>query len=344
MVRSRLHEVEAVKAIFHHWHKVARNPDSVDDFRAWLVTRKHLTQHQVDLIHAGHIDHFFLNEYRILERIGKGMTAGVYRAADPAGNVVALKVLPPSKARDPEYEARFIRESELARQLDHRSVVRTLDSGKHGHLYFLVMEHLEGQTLQSLLEERRRLPDREAARLAFLTALGLQHIHEKGMVHRDLMPDNLMLVPAPSPQENTLRSMVKIIDLGLGRLLFDPQNKEVPDWLTNEGALLGTPDYVAPEQARDARRVDIRADVYSLGCVLYHAVAGEPPFADTNLLRQILRHASQAPRPFRELELAVAPELEQIVMTMLAKDPAQRFQTPADAAEALKAFLARKSR
>lgn len=344
LIRSRLHPVEAVKAIYQHWHKVARRPDSLDDFRAWLVAKQHLTQHQADLIHAGHVDNFFLGKYRILERIGRGKTSGIYRAADPAGNRVALKVLAPSRARDPEYEGRFLREAQLARQLNHASVVRTIDSGKHNNLYFLVMEYLEGQSLQALLEERRRLPGREAARLAFLVALGLQHIHERAMVHRDLKPGNLMLSPAPAPQENTLRSMIKIIDLGLGRVLFDPESKGGDDGLTNEGSLLGTPDYVAPEQARDARRVDIRADIYSLGCTLYHALAGAPPFADTNLLRQILRHASQPPQPFREHDVAVASELERIVMTMLAKDPAQRYQTPADAAEALKSFLGRKGR
>src|SRR5919108_3144065 len=121
------------------------------------------------------------------------------------------------------------------------------------------------------------------------------------MVHRDMKPGNLMLTPGPAPQENTLRAMVKILDIGLGRVQFDPDSRAVTEALTNEGALLGTPDYLAPEQARDPRKVDIRADLYSLGCTLYHALTGQAPFKDENIVRQILRHATQPPRPPREV-------------------------------------------
>jgi eukaryotic-like serine/threonine-protein kinase len=156
-----------------------------------------------------------------------------------------------------------------------------------------------------------------------------------------MKPGNLMLCPAPASQENTLRSMVKILDIGLGRQLYDPANQK-KDELTNEGAILGTPDYLAPEQARDPRRVDIRADLYSLGCVLYHAVTGVPPFADDNPVRQIVRHAKEAPRPLKEVVPGTPAELNQIVQTLLAKDPAKRYQSPNQAADAMKRFLATK--
>src|SRR5262249_24027521 len=275
------------------------------------------------------------NRYKILERVGKGRVAGVYKAESPQGNLVALKVLPPSKARDPEQWARFQREIRLAMQLDHPAIVRTFHFGKVNSLYFLVMEYLDGVTLDKLLTLHGPLPAREAARIGFLACLGLQHIFERGMVHRDLKAGNLMLVPAPGPEENTLRSKVKILDIGLGRMLFDPESRDVSDVLTSEGALLGTPDYLAPEQARDPRRVDIRADVYSLGCTLYHALVGETPFKDDNRVRQILRHATQAPKSLLEHNPQIPEGLQRIVLTMLAKDPAQRYQTPAEAATAL---------
>src|SRR5262249_53780005 len=139
-----------------------------------------------------------------------------------------------------------------------------------------------------------------------------------------------------------LRSTVKILDIGLGRIFFDEHSPlptaEPP--LTTEGMLLGTPDYLAPEQARNARAVDIRGDVYSLGCVLYHALTGQPPFPDTNLITQMLRHATEMPRPVKEFNPAVPDGLQQILNGMLAKDPSQRYPTPEQAAQALKVFLA----
>src|SRR5262249_54649625 len=154
--------------------------------------------------------------------------------------------------------------------------------GEAKGLHYLVMEHLEGETLEDVLQRRKRLAPNEAVRLIHQALVGLEHIHEQGMVHRDLKPANLMLVPAPGRGEpdNTLRATVKILDIGLGRELFDenaPQAQQNTE-LTGEGVLLGTPDYLAPEQARDPRTIDIRADIYSLGCVLYHALAGQSPF------------------------------------------------------------------
>jgi serine/threonine protein kinase len=202
------------------------------------------------------------------------------------------------------------------------------------------MEYLEGETLEELLRQRGKLSPKEAVRIAFLAALGLQHICEQGMVHRDLKPGNLMLCPAPGPNENTFRSMVKILDIGLGRTLFDPKSQNPGENLTQVGSILGTPDYLAPEQATDARRADIRSDIYGLGCTLYHALTGQPPFPDNNPLRLVLRHANEPPRPLSDFDPEIPAELDQIVATMMAKNPAQRFQTPGQVANALKAFLA----
>jgi serine/threonine protein kinase len=153
-----------------------------------------------------------------------------------------------------------------------------------------------------------------------------------------------MLVPASAPgqADSTARATVKILDIGLGRALFDEAAPDkAPDpTLTSEGAVLGTPDYMSPEQARDARATDIRSDIYSLGCVLYHTLAGQPPFPDSNLISQMIRHATEAPRPLVEFNPAVPDGLQQIVGWMMAKDPGQRYPTPGRAAQALYVFLA----
>lgn len=339
LFQSRLHAPEAVNAIVQRWRLVARRPDEVREFAKWLVARGHLTAHQAKLVARGHVANFFFGPYKILERTGKGRMAGVYKAVDPAGKAVAIKVLPPSKAKDPELLGRFQREARLTSQLDHPNLVRTLHWGELRGLHYLVMDYVEGTTLDRLLRRRGRLSAREAARIALQSATGLQHLADKGMVHRDLKPGNLMLCPAPLPQENTLLSDVKILDIGLGRTLFDPKGRQVSAALTNEGTILGSPDYLAPEQARDASRADIRSDLYSLGCILYHMLSGEPPFQDDNLVRQILRHATQPPRPLAELVSDLPSALESITMTLLAKEPGRRFQQPAQLTDALERFL-----
>ena len=206
------------------------------------------------------------------------------------------------------------------------------------------MEYLEGETLDDVLWRRKKLPPAEAVRIVYQTLKGLQHIHDLGMVHRDLKPSNLMLTPArvSGQQDNTLNSSVKILDIGLGRMFFD-ENAPSPQeetQLTGDGVLLGTPDYLAPEQARNARGVDIRADIYSVGCVLYHFISGTPPFPDTNILNQIIRHAQEMPRRLKEFNAEVSDGLQQIVDYLMAKDPNQRYPTPDRAAQALQVFLA----
>jgi serine/threonine protein kinase len=189
-----------------------------------------------------------------------------------------------------------------------------------------------------MLRRGKMLPG-EAVRLIYQALQGLQHIHAQGLVHRDLKPSNLMLVS--SAPDTTLRATLKILDIGLARTLFEENTGEPGDpGLTTEGVLLGTPDYMAPEQARDARSTDIRADIYSLGCVLYHLLAGQPPFPDTNIISQMIRHATEAAKPLKAFNPVVPDGLQQIINWMMAKDAAQRYPTPERAAQALQVFLA----
>jgi serine/threonine protein kinase len=206
-------------------------------------------------------------------------------------------------------------------------------------LHYLVMEYLEGETLEDVLLRRKQFPPPEAVRLIYQALLGLQHIHEQGLVHRDLKPANLMLVPPPV-RDNTTACTVKILDIGLGRVFFEESGETQEPGLTSEGVLLGTPDYMAPEQARDPRSTDIRADVYSLGCVLYHLLTGQTPFPDTNIISQMIKHATEPARPLREFNKDVPDGLQQIVNWMMAKETAGRYPTPERAAKALEVFLA----
>jgi serine/threonine protein kinase len=342
LIGSKLLAPDEVKSIYTRWQGEAR--DGVGDlakFTRWLVAHQFVTEYQAALVAKGHTDGFFINQYKILDRLGRGRMAGVYKAVHQLGQVVAVKVLAPSRSKNAQMLGRFQREARLAVRLKHPNVVRSFQIGQFRGLHYLVMEYLEGETLDVVLQRRKRLPAQEAARLIAQALQGLQHIHELGLVHRDLKPANLMLLPAPAKNDadTTLHATVKILDIGLGRVLNDDGDNP-DDTLTSEGVLLGTPDYLAPEQARDPRAIDIRADIYSLGCVLYHIVTGQPPFPDTNVLSQMVRHATEMPKPLKELVPAIPDGLQQVINMMLAKEPAQRFATPEKAAQALLAFQA----
>ncbi|HEV3080792.1 MAG TPA: protein kinase [Gemmataceae bacterium] len=344
LVRSRLASDEEVRTLAETWRSDAGDKaEDGEKFAKWLTGREVLTGYQAALLLRGRADHFFLDQYKLLERIGTGRMAGVFKAVHRLGQVVAIKVLPPSKAKIEEALVRFQREARLSVRLRHPNVVRTYQMGQALGLYYLVMEYLEGETLEEVLKRRGRLPPAEAARILHQAFQGLQHLHEHGIVHRDLKPGNLMLVPLSLPgQDNTLEATVKILDIGLGRSLFDendPWGAAENFQLTTEGSILGEPDYLAPEQARDAHAADIRADIYSLGATFFHALAGHPPFPDSNRVRQLVRHATEAPRPLRELNLAVPEGLQAVVNRLLAKDPAQRPGTPQQAAQCLEPFL-----
>jgi serine/threonine protein kinase len=344
LARSRLLAADEIRKVRQAWLAEAGDKSGdLDQFGKWLVGRQYLTDYQLGVLLRGHGFRLFLNQYKLLERIAKGRMAGVYRAVHQLGQAVAIKILPPSKARDPRLLARFRREARIAVALQHPNVVRTFQAGVADGVYYLVMEHLEGETLRDMLRRRGKLPPAEASRLVHQALLGLQYLHEQGVVHRDLEPANLMLVPVPASagQDTTLQAMVKLLDIGTGRTFFaedvGPDGK--PYEVTNDEDVLGTPDYMAPEQARDAHTADIRCDIYSLGCLLYHALAGQPPFPGANLVRKVVQHATEMPRPLKDLGVNVPDGLQQVLDRMLAKDPAQRYPVPAQAAKALAVFV-----
>src|SRR5262249_1367190 len=195
LLRSRLLGIEEAKAMYARWQKDAgSSANNLGRFAGWMVQNRYVTDYQATLLARGHADGFFLNEYKILDRLGKGRMAGVYLGQHQLGQVVAIKVLPPSKAKDPNLLARFKREARLPTKLKHPNMVRTFQMGQLSDLYYLVMEYLPGETLEDVLAKRQKFLPAEAVRLIYQALQGLHHIQAQGLVHRDLKPANLMLV------------------------------------------------------------------------------------------------------------------------------------------------------
>ncbi len=341
MNRRRLMAADAIRAARQQFLRVAgANPDAAL-FGKWLVANRHLTDYQAAVLLRRRDDPLTLGVYQVRDRVGRGRMAGVYKAVHPQGQVVAIKVLPPAKAADPHTLARFQREGRLTLRLRHPNIIRTFEAAEEKGTHYLVMEYLEGETLKdALLRRGGRLSPLEAMRVVYQALQGLQHMHEQGMVHRDLEPGNLMLVPAGKGDETTLKSTVKLLDIGVGRALFDegaPQGGQFG--ITTAGDQLGTAEYCSPEQSRDARTADVRSDLYSMGCVLYHALTGQPPFVEKSLVRLLLRHATEKPAPLADFRCGEPPGLQAVLDGMLAKDPAMRFATPGQAAQELRRLM-----
>jgi predicted Ser/Thr protein kinase len=279
--------------------------------------------------------------YRVLELLGVGGMGAVYRAEHQLmERTVALKVINRSLTDNPAMVERFRREVKAAAKLSHPNIVHAYDADQAGDTHFLVMEYVEGTSLARLATEQGRLPVAQACDYVRQAALGLQHAHERGMVHRDIKPHNLMLTPD---------GQVKILDFGLARFAMEATpagallTAAAPapaagESLTQVGTVVGTPDYIAPEQIRDAHTADIRADLYSLGCTLYDLLAGQAPFPEGTVVQKVMAHLEQAPRPLIELRADVPADLARVVQRLMAKDPAQRYATPADVVAALTPF------
>jgi urea transport system substrate-binding protein len=273
----------------------------------------HPRYHVLNLLDVGGMGAVYKAEHRLLER------------------TVVLKVIRQDILSKPEQVQRFLREAKLAAALTHPNIVTLYEAEQVGQTYFLVMEYLEGTDLFHLIQERGPLPVPEACEWARQASLGLQYIHERGLVHRDIKPPNLFLVR---------QRRVKILDLGLAVLRTDQASGS---GLTEKGQILGTIDYMAPEQWEDSRAVDIRADIYSLGCTLYHLLAGKPPFGSNEyptLMKQMWAHAQAPVPPLREGRLEVPQPVAAILDRMLAKKPDERYGTPAEIAAALEPYAA----
>jgi serine/threonine protein kinase len=271
--------------------------------------------------------------YEVLQLLGQGGMGAVYKARHKKmDRLVALKVINAKLLDNPKAIERFQREVQAAAKLDHPNIVRAHDADEAGGTHFLVMEFVEGTDLARYVEEKGPLPVAYACHFIRQAAQALQHAHERGMVHRDIKPHNLMLV---RPRGQPAAGLVKVMDFGLARLTMEGASES---GLTDDHALMGTMDYIAPEQAEDAHRADIRADIYSLGCTLAHLLAGRSLLAGDSVAEKLSAHLS-GKLPLAQLPAAVPAELRAVLAKMVAKEPAQRYQTPGDVAAALAPFV-----
>lgn len=268
----------------------------------------------------------------IQEQVGKGSVGRVYRATHRAMNrTVAIKVMSSDLMRTSAAKQAFQREVRAAARLNHPNIVTAYDANEVGDRFYLVLEFVDGPTLEALVRARGPLPWPEACELAQQVALGLQHAHEQGMVHRDIKPANLLVT---RPSRTLPGCIVKIADFGIAKLT--PVSNLAP---TADAGLTGTPDYIAPEQAFNPRLADPRSDLYALGGVLYFLLAGRPPFPGGTAEEKVRRHQSEAPAPIQSLRPDVSPALAGLVARLLAKDPNHRPPTAADAAARLQSLL-----
>jgi serine/threonine protein kinase len=250
----------------------------------------------------------------ILEReIGKGAMGSVWLSQHPGlGIPVAVKILDYKLAReDPDFHARFIKEGRLAASLTHHNIIRIFDAGTDGELCYLVMEYVEGMDAGELLKKRGALPPEEVLELGISAAEALKQAHSLGIVHRDIKPDNILV---------TLGGEIKIADMGIAKKLDDQYNS------TLAGTVIGTPYYIAPEQAKDASTVDHRCDIYSLGATLYHLITGTLPFSGSNSMNILMMHCQDPLDHPRERKADLPDNICNVIIKMMEKNPDDRYQ------------------
>jgi len=281
-----------------------------------------------DTLPPGLADH---PDYEIVRELGRGGMGVVYLARNKLmGRQEVLKVVGRQLIERPGVADRFLREIRSAAKLHHTNIVTAYSALRLSESLVLAMEYVEGLDLAKMVKTKGPLPVVPACYFIHQAALGLQHAHERGMVHRDIKPANLILA------REGKKTVLKVLDFGLAKVTSEGQ---VEGGLTYEGQMLGTPEYIAPEQIRDAQSADIRADIYSLGCTLYFTLTGQPPFHGDTLWDLCQAHFSMDASPLNLVRPEVPVELAALVAKMMAKDPGRRFQTPGEVAQALRPFF-----
>ena len=292
---------------------------------AKLVTAGLVTAFQAKLLLQGRHKGFFIaGKYKVLDLLGSGGMGAVYLCEHMTLKTpVAVKVLPAAPAENPEARERFYREARAFASLNHPNLVRGFDVDADGKIHFIVMEYVDGVDLQALVARRGPLPAARAANYVRQAAAGLAHAHARGWVHRDIKPANIAVDRA---------GVARVLDMGLARLVLDGADGITRNY--SEGSILGTADYLAPEQATGGA-IDGRADIYSLGGTFYFLLSGRLPFGDGNTAQKLVAHQLKAPPPIREVRPDLPAGLAAVIETMMAKRPADRYQTGLDLADAL---------
>jgi eukaryotic-like serine/threonine-protein kinase len=325
-LQSELIDAEALKACFEAIPPEKCVADQLDRRMArQAVQSGYLTLWQAKRLLSGRSTGFKVNRYVLLDLIGQGGMGRVYVARDTRLNRrVAVKILSRERVNNFRAVARFQREARVGAQLQHENLVRIYDEGEDNGKCYLVMEYIEGKNIGTIIAQDGPMAPGVAARLVRQVALGLEHAQQKGLIHRDVNPYNILV---------TREGVAKLTDLGLAIDLSDQVQ------VTREGAMVGTFDYVSPEQARHSRAVDTRSDIYSLGCTLYHMLTGKVPFPSPSLSEKLFGHQSVEPEPVNQLVPGVPEGLAEVVRQMMKKSPDERYASPKDLAQALEPYV-----
>jgi serine/threonine-protein kinase len=320
-----------------------------------LVQRGWLTVFQINQLFAGNGKDLAVGTYRVLDRLGQGGLSQVFKAQHVEYDLtVALKVIRPEVLANVEGRQQFLHEIEAMARLDHPNIVQFCDADQHENTCYFAMEYVDGIDLGKHIRLSGPAGVRDACDFIRQAALGLQHAHERNLVHRDIKPVNLFLTQAlvgrastagggvgsafdRTPEKPLTRPLIKILDWGLAGLR-SPRGSDAELLECLARGLVGTADYISPEQARNANTVDIRGDVYSLGCTFYYLLTGQPPFPDGTLMQKILMHQQAEPAPVESFRVDVPEDVAAMLKRMMAKDREQRYQTPAAVALALLPF------
>jgi len=299
-----------------------------------LVETGKLTKFQAERLLGGKTDGFQLGQYRILDELGRGGMGRVYKAVHQAmGRFVALKMISPALTQTERARELFQREVRAAGRLHHPNIVTFYDAHTTGDRCYLVMEFVDGPNLSQLVREQGSLPVEQACEYIRQAAVGLEYAHAQGLIHRDIKPSNLLV------QQTTTGPQVKMLDFGLSLATAGdvPAAGQVPN------TVLGTPDYVSPEQIKNQHEVDGRSDLYSLGCTFYYLLTGEPPFPGGTPLEKVIRHQSDAPVSVQTRRPDVPEAVAAIVHKLLAKNPKWRYQKAGELATELAAVVGKKA-
>ncbi|MFO0912165.1 MAG: serine/threonine-protein kinase [Pirellulales bacterium] len=327
--RSELVDETDLGPVVDQWRREAPEK-SPAEFAKELVERRLLTSWQADNLLKGKHKGFILGNYRLLDQLGRGGMSTVYLAEHRLmKRRAAIKVLPRHRVEDRSYLGRFRREAQATAALDHMNIVRVYDIAEEGKTHYIAMEFVDGKDLLTLVVEQGPMPFTRAADYIAQAAVGLQHAHNEGLIHRDVKPANLLAAKD---------GVIKVLDLGLAK--FDDDS--LPSLtLAHEDNVLGTVDYLAPEQAVDSHQVDYRADIYSLGCTLYFLLTGHPPFPKGTLAQRVVKHQREEPPAIRVDRPDVPLALEDLCRRMMIKDPDQRIGSAQQVAEELVTWLKR---
>jgi len=336
LVQSGLMSADEVSA-FEQGLPVQKQPHDAQMLARELVAAGKLTKYQAQLVYQGRPKGLVFGEYTVLDKLGQGGMGVVLKARHrKLGRVVAVKVLPPAAMKSPDAVKRFYREVAAAGRLVHPNIVTAYDAGENEGIHYLAMEYVDGKDLASVVKERGPLEVKQALDCVLQAAKGLEYAHGEGVIHRDIKPGNLLL---------DKKGNVKILDMGLARVALaagtdDPGSER----LTQSGQVMGTCDYMAPEQAEDTRKADHRSDIYSLGCTLYRLLTGKVPYSGDSLVQVLLAHQNAPVPSLRAARPDVPEDVDALFQKMMAKRPADRYQSMGEVIADVESCLGSSSR